>query len=298
MDAGFPSRKPAPIISLMTTHTGNPLYICRATAQGRVAWRPGPHDSISGWDQYDAYLFDIDGTLLRDPGRVHYNAFNKACLEVLGHTLSLEQVTVAGSTDPRILRDAFTAAGIADETWRPHQPRLLEAICAAVERDAASMQLTIMPGVVDALRYLAAAGKWLGVATGNLESIGWLKLERTGLREHFTFGGFSDAHEQRADMIAAAAAAARELAGVNASVVIVGDTPSDIDAARVNTLPVIAVATGHFSFDRLLEHTPEICAENLEALLLASAAATNDSTDNGAANNGDVAKAVMKDKSA
>jgi phosphoglycolate phosphatase len=237
------------------------------TAQGRVAWRPGAR-----WDRYDAYLFDIDGTLLRDPGRVHYNAFSKACLEVLGHPLSLEPVTVAGSTDPRILRDAFTAAGIPDETWRPHQPRLLEAICSTVERDSAGMQLTIMPGVLDALRHLAAAGKWLGVATGNLKSIGWLKLERTGLREHFTFGGFSDAHEHRAEMIAAAAAEARALAGKHASVVIVGDTPFDIAAARANALPVIAVATGHSGFDRLMEHTPDICAENLAALLLASEA--------------------------
>jgi phosphoglycolate phosphatase-like HAD superfamily hydrolase len=238
------------------------------TAQGRVAWRPGR----LRWDQYDAYLFDIDGTLLRDPGRVHYNAFSKACLEVLGHPLSLERVTVAGSTDPRILRDAFAAAGIAEETWRPHQPRLLQAICATVEREAARMQLTIMPGVVDTLRHLAAAGKWLGVATGNLESIGWLKLQRTGLREHFTFGGFSDAHERRAAMIAAAAEKARALAGKHASVVIVGDTPSDIAAARANALPVIAVATGHSGFDRLMEHAPEICAENLSALLLASEA--------------------------
>jgi phosphoglycolate phosphatase len=259
-------------------------YLSLATAQGRVAWRPG-----LSWDHYDAYLFDIDGTLLRDPGRVHYNAFSKACLEVLGHPLSLEAVTVAGSTDPRILSDAFAAAGIADETWRPHQPRLLEAICSAVERDAAQMQLTIMPGVVDALRHLAAAGKWLGVATGNLESIGWLKLERTGLRQYFTFGGFSDAHEQRWNMIAAAAAAARKLAGAGASVVIVGDTPSDIAAAHANALPVIAVATGHFSVDRLLEHTPEICAENLAALLLAQA---------GASSNGHRVNAVAKDASA
>jgi phosphoglycolate phosphatase len=247
-------------------------YHSRATSQGRVAWRPGLR-----WDQYDAYLFDIDGTLLRDPGRVHYHAFSKACLEVLGHPLSLDAVTVAGSTDPRILRDAFAAAGIADEIWRPHQSRLLQSICSAVEREAASMQLTIMPGVVDALRHLAARGKWLGVATGNLESIGWLKLERTGLRKHFTFGGFSDAHEQRADMIAAAASAAREHAGANASIAIVGDTPFDIEAARANALPVIAVATGRSSFDRLLEHAPEICAENLHALLLASKAASSNS---------------------
>jgi phosphoglycolate phosphatase len=176
---------------------------------------------------------------------------------------------VAGSTDPRILRDAFAAAGIADETWRPHQSRLLEAICTNVVRDAANMQLTVMPGVVAALRHLAALGKWLGVATGNLESIGWLKLERSGLREHFTFGGFSDAHEQRADMIAAAAAAARDDAGADASIVVVGDTPFDIAAARANHLSIIAVATGRSSFDHLLGHAPDICAENLEALLAA-----------------------------
>jgi phosphoglycolate phosphatase len=238
------------------------VYRSCVTPKGRVAWRSGLR-----WDQYDAYLFDIDGTLLRDPGRVHYNAFSKACCEVLGHPLSLEPVIIAGSTDPRILRDAFAAAGIADETWRPHQSRLLDAICTAVARDAANMQLTVMPGVVAALRHLAARGKWLGVATGNLESIGWLKLERTSLREHFTFGGFSDAHEQRADMIAAAAAAARTDAGKDVSIVVVGDTPFDIEAARANRLSIIAVATGHSSFDRLLEHAPDICAENLEALL-------------------------------
>jgi phosphoglycolate phosphatase-like HAD superfamily hydrolase len=129
------------------------------------------------------------------------------------------------------------------------------------------MQLKIMPGVEEALAHLANAGKCLGVATGNLESIGWLKLELAGLRKWFRFGGFSDAHEQRAAMIAAAGEAARAFAGGKASLVVVGDTPSDIDAARANNIPVIAVATGHSSFERLMEHAPEICAESLSALL-------------------------------
>jgi phosphoglycolate phosphatase len=237
-------------------------YISCDTAHGRAAWRSGLR-----WDAYDAYLFDIDGTLLRDPGRVHYHAFSKACVEVLGHPLSLEPISVQGSTDPRILCDAFAAAGIADATWRPHQATLLKTICSVVERDASGMQLKIMPGVEEALTHLAKAGKCLGVATGNLESIGWLKLELAGLRKWFRFGGFSDAHEQRAAMIAAAAEAARSLVGGNASLVVVGDTPSDIAAAHANHIPVIAVATGHSSFERLMEHTPEICAENLSALL-------------------------------
>jgi phosphoglycolate phosphatase len=261
----FLQEPPAVLLNSLTVSPIPAGYTQRSIPSGRVAWR-----SALRWDQYDAYLFDIDGTLLRDPSRVHYNAFSKACLAVLGHPLSLDTVSVAGSTDPRILSDAFAAAGIADEHWRPHQARLLKTICSVVERDAKNMQLIMMPGVIEALRHLAAAGKWLGVATGNLEAVGWLKLQCIGLREHFTFGSFSDAHERRADMIAAAATKARELAGDKASVVIVGDTPSDIAAARANKLPCIVIATGHFSFDRLLEHTPEICAESLSALLAAN----------------------------
>ncbi len=233
------------------------------TPEGRVALRPGMR-----WDAYDAYLFDIDGTLLRDPGRVHYHAFSKACLEVLGHPLSLEPVKVQGSTDPRILREAFAAAGIAEDTWRPHQPALLKALSDTVERDAELMQIRVMPGVITMLERLTTAGKCIGVATGNLESIGWLKLEYAGLRDHIQFGGFSDEFDQRAAMIAAAAQAARAQCGDNATLVIIGDTPSDIEAARANQIPVIAVATGRSSFETLLAHQPDICAESLSALLL------------------------------
>ena len=38
-------------------------------------------------------------------------------------------------------------------------------------------------------------------------------------------------------------------------------------AARANDLPVIAVATGHYSFDELAELEPEACATSLADLL-------------------------------
>jgi phosphoglycolate phosphatase-like HAD superfamily hydrolase len=108
------------------------------------------------------------------------------------------------------------------------------------------------------------------VATGNLEMIGWIKVERAGLREWFRFGGFSDRFPLRSDLVENAAAKARELTNAHASVCVVGDTPRDIEAAHANDLPVIAVATGHFSFDELLEHKPEVCATTLADLLHAT----------------------------
>jgi len=50
-------------------------------------------------------------------------------------------------------------------------------------------------------------------------------------------------------------------------VCVVGDTPSDIAAAKANSLPTIAVATGVYSYQTLLQHQPEVCTTTLEALM-------------------------------
>ena len=68
------------------------------------------------------------------------------------------------------------------------------------------MDLMLMPGVEETLSHLARKGALLGVATGNLETIGWIKIEEAGLREWFRFGGFSDHFPIRAELVGQAAA--------------------------------------------------------------------------------------------
>jgi phosphoglycolate phosphatase-like HAD superfamily hydrolase len=176
-------------------------------------------------------------------------------------------VPVHGSTDTGILRDAFRHAAIADEVWQPRVEEILERMRERVLERRDRMSVTVMPGVLSVLAYLKSRGKLLGVATGNLEEIGWLKIEIAGLRDWFSFGGFSDRHAVRSDMIANALAGARKLAGANVKVCVVGDTPSDIAAARTNELPTIAVATGVYSYQALLQHQPEVCTSTLQVLL-------------------------------
>jgi phosphoglycolate phosphatase-like HAD superfamily hydrolase len=121
--------------------------------------------------------------------------------------------------------------------------------------------------VEQALDHLAKRGALLGVATGNLEVIGWIKVEQAGLRQWFRFGGFSDHYPIRSELIGQAADKARELAGKAASICVVGDTPRDIEAARANFLSVIAVATGNYSYEELMEYQPEVCATSLADLM-------------------------------
>jgi len=233
--------------------------------ESRIAIEPG-----FAWDAQNAYLFDIDGTLLRSRDRIHVDSFASSVQRVTGFEVTLAGIVLHGSTDTSILREACQQAGIPSAVIEEHTEAILEAMCSTVADQRHSMDLVRMPGVEDALRHLAAKGALLGVATGNLELIGWIKVEEAGLREWFRFGGFSDHFPIRSELIGQAANKARELAGNEAKICVVGDTPRDIEAAHANSLPVIAVATGRYGFDELLEFKPEVCATSLADLLAAT----------------------------
>ena len=94
---------------------------CNSPAEGLVTIRKGFR-----WDDCDAYLFDIDGTLLHAHGGVHTDAFSSSVEAVMGHPLSIDSVPVHGSTDTGILRDAFRHAAIPDEVWQPRLEEILE----------------------------------------------------------------------------------------------------------------------------------------------------------------------------
>jgi phosphoglycolate phosphatase len=225
------------------------------------------------WDAQGAYLFDIDGTLMHSRDRIHFNSFATSFKRVTGFELSFAGVQLAGNTDTAILREAGHQAGIPADVMEERTKAVLDAMRLAVAGQRGQMDLIRMPGVEEVLSHLATKGAYLGVASGNLEAIGWIKIEQAGLREWFKFGGFSDNFSVRSELIAQATAKARELAGADATVCVVGDTPRDIEAAHANSLPVIAVATGHFSFDDLQKHEPEVCTTSLAALLAHTKAA-------------------------
>jgi phosphoglycolate phosphatase-like HAD superfamily hydrolase len=230
--------------------------------QPRIYLRPG-----FDWDAQDAYLFDIDGTLLRTRDRIHVDAFTSSVHRITGFEVSLAGISLQGSTDTAIIREACRLGGVPSALVEDNLQAMLDAMCAGVRERRDQLRIDIMPGIEDALRHLARQGRLLGVATGNLEVIGWVKIEQAGLREWFRFGGFSDRYPVRSELIRAAAQKARDIAGSQASVCVVGDTPRDIEAARANSLHVIAVATGRSSFDELMALSPDACATSLADLL-------------------------------
>jgi phosphoglycolate phosphatase-like HAD superfamily hydrolase len=219
------------------------------------------------WDAYDAYLFDIDGTLLNCTDAVHYLAFCDALTAIAGRPVNLDGVNTHGSVDNAILRDAFASAGIAEAHWRPRLAEARASMAEQVARNRADFRIEVLPGVRDVLTRLRQQGAILGVATGNYEVIGRLKLEHSGLLDFFHFGGYSDAFETRADVFRAAVDRARALTTPAAAICVVGDTPADVQAAKANGLDVIAVATGIFPYEVLAVESPSRIVRSLQDLM-------------------------------
>ncbi|HEY2495592.1 MAG TPA: hypothetical protein VGK24_00875, partial [Candidatus Angelobacter sp.] len=122
------------------------------------------------WDGQNAYLFDIDGTLLRSRDRIHYQSFFESVRSVMGRELVLDGVILSGNTDPGILYDAFRLAELDPEHWQPQLEDVLEHMRTIVAAQRDQMNLVKMPGVDEMLAYLHGKGAALGVGTVNLES--------------------------------------------------------------------------------------------------------------------------------
>lgn len=220
------------------------------------------------WTQTDAFLFDIDGTLLNSRDAVHYHAFHQAVSRIFGRELRLDGIPVHGNTDVGILRAYLEASEIPEDEWSDRIPEVLTIMGDEVERNAADLRPEVCPAIPELIQHLNTQGKLLGVASGNIERVGWAKLRACGLRDYFSFGAFSGEREKREDVIAHGIQQARAKRSGHISVCVVGDTPADIRAAHANGIAAIAVATGIYRFDELLTHDPEMCISCCKDLLL------------------------------
>lgn len=219
------------------------------------------------WDDYEAYLFDIDGTLLHCQDAVHYFSFLFALNLLSGRALGLEGVTTHGNTDPGILRDALTMAGVPDSTWRPRIAEAFSGMCGFVKERCDELNPKVLPGTRIVLQHLRERGALLGVATGNLQAIGRLKLEKSALLDYFELGAFSDSFEDREQVFRHGMSRVRSILGENATICVFGDTPADIQAAHACGVDVIAVATGVHSLEELVAEGPNLCLSSMRDLV-------------------------------
>jgi len=213
-------------------------------------------------------LFDIDGTLLRSQG-AGVRAMEQALRSIHGEHASLRGIEVAGRLDVLIWRDARRRLGLdaADEAHGRFR-----ALYAANLRSLfdSGVEARALPGVTEIVNEVhEAADLTLGVLTGNYAETGRLKMRHAGLDpDRFIIDAWGDEGESRRDLPPVAIRRFEERAGraIHATdVVIIGDTPHDVDCARHHGCRSIGVATGQFSAEQLRGAGADLAVESLAA---------------------------------
>lgn len=207
-------------------------------------------------------LFDIDLTLLSTGGS-GARAMRAAGRELFGTHFSTEGVSFAGRLDPLIIADLFKRAGVAPtpdsvaDFISRYRDRLTDELARTPSCAALPGVLTLLAALHNHRRLSPALA--LGILTGNFETTGSMKLHRCAIPiDRFEVRVWGDHSPNdpphRSDLVPVAmrryeSLRARPLPATD--VVVIGDTPHDVQAAITHGCRALGVATGRSSASEL-----------------------------------------------
>lgn len=185
-------------------------------------------------------------------------AMGQAITEHYGHH-EIPKVTVHGRTDRGIIGELFQNLNIDTDV---DLSGFIQTYCELLRTSLSKNEGSVLPGVFTVLEKLNAhPNVALGILTGNAMLPAQVKLNHFELSEYFLFGGYGDNHNDRNDVAAEAAQAAKEFLGSRFSpekTWVIGDTANDIRCARSIGAKVLAVETGGESRSKLAENDPDL----------------------------------------
>lgn len=209
-------------------------------------------------------LFDIDHTLVYSGG-AGMVALNRTMEELTGIADGFQGIRCAGKTDAQILREAMDKHRLTsvDGDFHRFMSRYVEHLNLAMDEITGHVK----PGVLELLHELSKAnGFVLGLLTGNIEEGARIKLGRFGLNEFFSVGAYGSDSEDRNVLLPIAVERLAKVHGVHLACedcLVIGDTPLDVECARVHGAASVAVATGPYSLEALNETGAELVLADL-----------------------------------
>jgi phosphoglycolate phosphatase len=203
-------------------------------------------------------LFDIDGTLVTTAG-CGRRALEQAFARCHGQSAALRDVRFDGMTDRAIVRLGLAALG--ERATGPAAEAAIDTLLAAYiplleEEIAGTPDFRLHRGVREVLDAISARpAVAVGLGTGNIRAGARAKLTPLGIFDRFRFGGFGCDHEERPALLRIGAERGAATLGValdGCRVVVIGDTPRDVEAARAIGAEPIGVGSARFSCAELV----------------------------------------------
>lgn len=200
-------------------------------------------------------LWDIDGTILLTP-QAGMRSMLRAGRALFGHRFGLDGVDLAGRLDGELFLELTGAIGVDNPA--AHHDAFRAAYFAELEDELVRCRDEIreMHGVRELVAMLSRERRCAqGVVTGNYETAAALKLRAIEFdRSHFGASAFGDEAPDRPGLVRLAVQRHRETTGDAIAfddVIVIGDTPRDVECANANGCVSFAVATGHHSAEAL-----------------------------------------------
>jgi len=217
-------------------------------------------------DQPALIFWDIDHTLVTI-GEVSRKIYEMAFEEVVGQPLS-ELADMTGRTERAILAATLELHGVSNPESK------FDDFYAALARAADKLRERMrtagrrLPGAVEAIAALAEYNVVQTVVTGNIEPIAVTKLGVFQLSEHMDLevGGYGSDGDTRPPLIRQAWQRAEhkyDRAFEPDRLVVIGDTPLDVAAAREVGIHAVGVATGSSTVEDLIAAQASIVLPHL-----------------------------------
>lgn len=200
-------------------------------------------------------LFDVDGTLLLS-GRAGLRAMTRAFQQAFGITDAFKGESFGGRTDSSLVSRALRQAGLPDTTENHDRFRdtYLPLLAEEIQHPGQGHK-GLMPGARELLEALQEHDHLhLALLTGNYREAAEIKLRHFEIWDFFEWGAFSDDHHDRNELVPIARSRAETYdipPEAIERVIVIGDTPHDIECARVANARCIAVATGGYTIEQL-----------------------------------------------
>jgi phosphoglycolate phosphatase len=196
-------------------------------------------------------LFDIDGTLIT-AGGAGTRSMNIAFRELFGIKNAFRNIAMAGKTDIQIIKEGLKTQGLPYRDG--NVGRMTEKYIDFLKIEINNPERALKRGVQDALILLQEMNVSIGLLTGNLREGALIKLGACGIDHYFIDGAFGSDHEDRDKLlpIAIEKFSARGYHFSPQQCVVIGDTPRDVQCAKIHGACCIAVASGPYSKEDLL----------------------------------------------
>lgn len=204
-------------------------------------------------------LFDIDSTLLvgGKSNWLHRLCFENMFDKIFGVAgVKLDDYETDGKTDRQIIYEILTDKGVSRELIDQKIPEGFRNMIDYFNSHIDEYIPELTPNTIEFLTILKAKGHMCLLLTGNIENIGWSKIEKAGIRPFFEDGAFGDETEKRADLVAVAHQKAEAILNRQVALselVVIGDTPRDVSCAQSGGVRCVGVATGRYTQSELSE---------------------------------------------